>query len=385
MANDHQRGSDLLTASERPRLNLRAPGQEDGLEQYGGIGMMLRQERERLGYDLPSVAAQLRIRYPYLEAIERGAFNELPGRIYVTGFLKTYADFLGLDQKAVLDAFAGEERAEPVQQRLVFPTPTPETHSPRGWLIVISLLVAGLIYGGWYYYQNRDRQAVDLVQPVPERMEQSAPPIADPAARASQEPAVALPAARLPSPQPAPNSAGEGNAGAGSPMPLPPAQMTPLPPALQVQPAPASVPPAAGDPIVTQPLTAPPAAATTPAEAPRAEVNPPPSAPPASQSDGQVYGVPAARSRVTLRAHGDSWIDVRSQGNEAVFPNKVLRAGDVYHAPDRSDLVLWTGNLGALEFVVDGVPLPRQGQLGEARRGISLDPGRLQAGSAFNR
>lgn len=385
MANDQQRGSDLLTASERPRLALRIPGDDEPLDHYGGIGMLLRQERERLGYDLPSVAAQLRIRYPYLEAIERGAFGELPGRIYVTGFLKTYADFLGLDQKAVLDAYSSEQRAEPEQQRLVFPTPTPETHSPRGWLIVISLLVAGLIYGGWYVYQNRDRLPIELVQPVPERMEQSAPPIADPAARPVQErPA----AANLP----ALSSGGEGagSSGAIQSVPLPPAQMTPLPPAAQTFPAaPALPPPGAAETITSQPLPSPPVGppasqATAPVEPSRNEPATT-SAPVAGLPEGQVYGVTSGRSRVTLRAHGDSWIDVRSTGNEPVFPNKVLRAGDVYHAPDRADLVLWTGNLGALEFVVDGVALPRQGQLGEARRSIPLDPGRLQAGTAFNR
>jgi DNA primase len=50
--------------------------------------------------------------------------------------------------------------------------------------------------------------------------------------------------------------------------------------------------------------------------------------------------------------------------------------------PNRTDAVLWTGNLGALEVDVDGKSLPRLGQPGEARRNVSLDPKNLLAASS---
>mgnify|MGYP001551601204 CR=1 FL=1 len=85
---------------------------------------------------------------------------------------------------------------------------------------------------------------------------------------------------------------------------------------------------------------------------------------------------------MVLRAHGDSWIDVRGANNEVLFPGHVLHDGDVYRVPNRADAVLWTGNLGALEVDVDGKALPRLGQLGEARRNVSLDPKNLLAAAS---
>ena len=52
-----------------------------------GIGALLRASRMRIGEDLRDVAGMLRIRYPYLEAIEEGRFSDLPGQAYAVGFV----------------------------------------------------------------------------------------------------------------------------------------------------------------------------------------------------------------------------------------------------------------------------------------------------------
>ena len=62
-----------------------------------GVGELMRLTRERLGHELQSVANQLRIRLSYLEAIEEGRFRDLPGTTYAVGFVRSYADYLGLD------------------------------------------------------------------------------------------------------------------------------------------------------------------------------------------------------------------------------------------------------------------------------------------------
>ncbi len=51
------------------------------------VGADLRAARERLGWNLEAVAAHLRIRQPYLEALEGGRIGELPGIAYALGFL----------------------------------------------------------------------------------------------------------------------------------------------------------------------------------------------------------------------------------------------------------------------------------------------------------
>ena len=50
------------------------------------LGEILREMRENLGHDLETVSADLRIRLVYLEAIETGRLEDLPGNVYVGGF-----------------------------------------------------------------------------------------------------------------------------------------------------------------------------------------------------------------------------------------------------------------------------------------------------------
>src|SRR6202012_2874631 len=63
----------------------------------GGIGGLLRRRREEIQQDIEDVSRQLRIRSVYLRAIEEGRFQELPGAAYAVGFVRAYADYLGLD------------------------------------------------------------------------------------------------------------------------------------------------------------------------------------------------------------------------------------------------------------------------------------------------
>ncbi len=70
------------------------------------IGRKLRDARERLGLTLSEVERTTRIRVHYLEMLERGEIDSIPSVVQARGFLKNYADFLGLNTAAVLDDFA---------------------------------------------------------------------------------------------------------------------------------------------------------------------------------------------------------------------------------------------------------------------------------------
>jgi transcriptional regulator with XRE-family HTH domain len=72
------------------------------------IGEMLQERREDLGLDLDEIGAMLRIKPAYLAAIEQGRSHDLPGPTYAIGFVRAYADFLGLDSDAVLVRFKAE-------------------------------------------------------------------------------------------------------------------------------------------------------------------------------------------------------------------------------------------------------------------------------------
>lgn len=134
-----------------------------------GVGSLLRATRLRVGEDVQEVAAALRIRRAYLEAIEDGRFNDLPGVTYAIGFVRTYAEHLGLDGDEVVRRFKAEAQGIGANHELVFPSPVQEGRVPGGAILFIALLLAVGAYGGWYYLSSQGKTIADLVPELPER------------------------------------------------------------------------------------------------------------------------------------------------------------------------------------------------------------------------
>ena len=70
-----------------------------------GIGRALRSARLLLGKTLEEASRETRVRSDYLEALEREDFERLRGDVYVRGFLRSYARYLGLSPDKVVDAY----------------------------------------------------------------------------------------------------------------------------------------------------------------------------------------------------------------------------------------------------------------------------------------
>jgi cytoskeletal protein RodZ len=75
------------------------------------IGRTLREAREARGLTFETVEDRTKIRARYLVALEAERFDELPGEAYARGFLRTYADAVGLDGQEVLAALRARQRA----------------------------------------------------------------------------------------------------------------------------------------------------------------------------------------------------------------------------------------------------------------------------------
>jgi hypothetical protein len=69
------------------------------------IGNSLREARERRGIDFAQAELATKIRGKYLRALEDEQFAVLPAQTYVKGFLRTYAEYLGLDGQLYVDEF----------------------------------------------------------------------------------------------------------------------------------------------------------------------------------------------------------------------------------------------------------------------------------------
>jgi cytoskeletal protein RodZ len=85
------------------------------------IGNSLREARLRQGADFPEIEQGTKIRAKYLRALEDEQFDVLPAQTYVKGFLRSYAEFLGLDGQLYVDEYnsrfvVGEEE-QPTRPR----------------------------------------------------------------------------------------------------------------------------------------------------------------------------------------------------------------------------------------------------------------------------
>jgi helix-turn-helix protein len=76
------------------------------------IGNSLREARVRQGLDFPQVELATKIRSKYLRALEDEHFTVLPAQPYVKGFLRAYAEFLGLDGQLYVDEYSSRYVAE---------------------------------------------------------------------------------------------------------------------------------------------------------------------------------------------------------------------------------------------------------------------------------
>ena len=100
-------------------LTRAGPRASSTLPRMFEIGSSLREARTRQGLELAELETRTKIRAKYLRALEADQFEVLPGHTYVKGFLRTYADSLGLDGQLYVDEYnsryvPGEDESAPL-------------------------------------------------------------------------------------------------------------------------------------------------------------------------------------------------------------------------------------------------------------------------------
>ncbi len=133
--------------------------EEKALENDGRVGTMLKETRLKKGGELDEIAQILRIRKNYLEAIEDSNYDELPPAPYGQGFVRAYADYLGLNAVRMAQLYREETDANSQKKDLYMFEPQSEATVPNRKYIILSLLAIILIYAGWVLYS---RPSTDL-------------------------------------------------------------------------------------------------------------------------------------------------------------------------------------------------------------------------------
>ena len=231
-------------------------------------GAVLAAAREELNLSVYDVARYLKLSPAQVEALEEGAYERLPGRVFVRGFLRNYAKFLGLDAQPLLRSIE-EEMPQPKVK--VEPPPSPEVVMPHGepvrWPLYAGF-TAITIVGALAVYEFGFN---DGSRPPP---------------REEGVSAVAPPAAEAPSPAPPVSAAG------------------PLP--------------AASNPPPSAPAPEAPFGTSMPASASSSLPAPPAAEPGKAAITGE--------RQLAFRFDGESWVEIRDRDGKVIF-SKLNRAG----------------------------------------------------------
>jgi transcriptional regulator with XRE-family HTH domain len=144
------------------------------------IGNALREARERQGLQRADVERETRIRQRYLAALEDEHFELIPARAYAKGFLRLYADFLGLDGQRFVDEFNSRyPEREPLELGPLAPAGTGRRSSRRLTLVLVAVAAATVLgVLGWRLGSGHPTPA------------SSPPPAARPTHAATPSPAV---------------------------------------------------------------------------------------------------------------------------------------------------------------------------------------------------
>ncbi|MGB2160051.1 MAG: helix-turn-helix domain-containing protein, partial [Candidatus Puniceispirillaceae bacterium] len=119
-------------------------------DSFNQIGADLNAARLACGVQISELSQLLRISKLYLKNIETGDFDAMPGPTYVAGYLRSFAQEVGLDGMEVTQryrALLGEAENRPAYK---FPVDTQRPQRSGAMLASIIVIFAVAGYGGWY-------------------------------------------------------------------------------------------------------------------------------------------------------------------------------------------------------------------------------------------
>ena len=391
------------------------PGDGEGQainDSYKRIGMELQAARKERGLRTADVARELRISADYLRLLELGDFDQLPAPTYVSGFLRSYGKFLGLDGADLARRFyaINGDASSTVDYKLPVTGGPPQRSAPAMASLFVVLALIG--YGGWYWISGPttpDATAeselavveIDAKQPglmeknaIGQRLETASQAISG-AMLVGQDTTVTtakVDAAEKPSLLIA--SGADISTGTGSDVAIAAdyvagtamlasavsdSNEAAIKGAVEEAVTPdmataASSPPSAiGGDAATQPVTK---------TARHEDIDDAVVTPDAVRQlvPGSAAAVATSRDphqEVTIRATASSWVEIVRGDGTAVL-KKLMRAGETYVVDDGGALYLSTGNAGGIELVTAGNNIITIGTIGEIVRDLPLAKNRLR-------
>ncbi len=101
----------------------------------------LRETREHMGLSVADVSEKTNIRTVYIEAIEKGLIEDLPGDIYIDAYIRTYAELLGLDAEKLVEQLHKKKTRFRDKVRHTLPDIKQEPYSPPAWVLLLAVML----------------------------------------------------------------------------------------------------------------------------------------------------------------------------------------------------------------------------------------------------
>lgn len=336
---------------------------DEGME---NITTMLRQAREHKGVSLKDAEGQTRIPLKYLQALEGGGESGLlADEVYLIPFLRSYANFLGVDANLAVTRFLNELQQQdsaivaPPERRPAMVQPRSGPSRLASWVVpFLSLL--GVLFVGSYLWQQ------GYLQSMLSRWQSGSPGEQTVATSPVQSPLSTPPVAVVPSG--APVAVVPSTPTPSEPSTIPSGTVTTTQPTRDTAtPAPASPPSSVA--VVPQP-DAPAAVSSDPSAAPTVSTPSPAPATTVAAAPVTTTVVPPGGHLLRIQANAPTWmrVIVDSQPGKEM----ILKAGESREWAAESGFTLSLGNAGGVTLNLDGQELPPAGKPGQVVKNLRL-------------
>lgn len=142
--------------------------QTEILPHIASVGEQLKEARTSQHLEMAPIALKLCIAQKYLRALEDSQYDAFPERVYAYGFLKNYAQALGLDGEDLFDQYQSELKRHRTRTEIPVKQPKMPIPPKKSWLPAVKYIVGGVVLIGIvavsvYFLTYQAPQAVPVV------------------------------------------------------------------------------------------------------------------------------------------------------------------------------------------------------------------------------
>jgi cytoskeleton protein RodZ len=279
---------------------------------FRDIGQILSDARQEQNLTIKEVANKIYVRQQYLIALEAGNLGDLPGRVYILGFIRNYARLLSLDGEELVRQVKAIPNVPDYERRSISAVSSLSEEGPNTRTLIVSvILVILLVLIGYVFFK-----------PSPD-VPQEVLPSQEPAEVLTQEPVI-------------------------SPPLEPEAIIKKEDPEDILKTLEGDEPAKTETPI--------------PLDAPKSKL----------MCQNAKIDLNPASQKITVKAKKPTWVEIRDSAG-AILMMKVLQTGQEYVVPEKPGLTLNTGNAGGIDIFVGGTKVPPLGSHGQVKRNVRLE------------